>query len=411
MPLPLLSVSQLTRYIKERIDKDINLQNLWIKGEISNYKRHSSGHVYFTLKDAESTLPCVMFRGKAMFLKFEPAHGMQVLAGGCLSVYERDGRYQLYVENLQPDGIGALSIAYEQLKEKLAAEGLFDARWKKPLPLLPRRVGIVTSPTGAAIADIVSVSKRRFSGIQLILSPVLVQGELAPAQIVQAIELMNRVDDIDVLIVGRGGGSLEELWAFNDERVVRAIFASRIPVISAVGHETDYSLADFVADRRAPTPSAAAEMAVPDRRELEKHLSTTYARLMRVMQQRALEQRRRLQRVAESKAFRHPHKMLDQPKQYVDVLNLRLIRAFQTLTGERSHKFTKLAEKLAALNPLAVLRRGYSITRSYPQKRIIRTIGALTPGQEIEVILADGTLLCRVEATQREETQDDSQKE
>ncbi|HBS59879.1 MAG TPA: exodeoxyribonuclease VII large subunit, partial [Firmicutes bacterium] len=365
MPLPLLSVSQLTRYLKERIDKDINLQNLWIKGEISNYKRHSSGHIYFTLKDAESTLPCVMFRGKALFLKFEPAHGMQVLAGGCLSIYERDGRYQLYVENLQPAGIGALSIAYEQLKEKLAAEGLFDARWKKNLPLLPRRVGIVTSPTGAALADIVSVSKRRFSGIQLILSPVLVQGELAPAQIVQAIELMNRVDDIDVLIVGRGGGSLEELWAFNDERVVRAIFASRIPVISAVGHETDYSLADFAADRRAPTPSAAAEMAVPDRRELAKHLSLTCARLVRVMQERVREQRRRLQRATESKVFRHPRRMLDQSKQYVDVLNLRLIRAFQTLTTARSHKFTKQAEKLAVLNPLAVLRRGYSIARSY----------------------------------------------
>ncbi|HWR55021.1 MAG TPA: exodeoxyribonuclease VII large subunit [Negativicutes bacterium] len=410
MPLPLLSVSQLTRYLKERIDKDINLQNLWIKGEISNYKRHSSGHIYFTLKDAESTLPCVMFRGKALFLKFEPAHGMQVLAGGCLSIYERDGRYQLYVENLQPAGIGALSIAYEQLKEKLAAEGLFDARWKKNLPLLPRRVGIVTSPTGAALADIVSVSKRRFSGIQLILSPVLVQGELAPAQIVQAIELMNRVDDIDVLIVGRGGGSLEELWAFNDERVVRAIFASRIPVISAVGHETDYSLADFAADRRAPTPSAAAEMAVPDRRELAKHLSLTCARLVRVMQERVREQRRRLQRATESKVFRHPRRMLDQSKQYVDVLNLRLIRAFQTLTTARSHKFTKQAEKLAVLNPLAVLRRGYSIARSYPQRRIIKTIGAITPGEEIEVILADGTLLCRVEATQREEVEDDREK-
>lgn len=410
MPLPLLSVSQLTRYLKERIDKDINLQNLWIKGEISNYKRHSSGHIYFTLKDAESTLPCVMFRGKALFLKFEPAHGMQVLAGGCLSIYERDGRYQLYVENLQPAGIGALSIAYEQLKEKLAAEGLFDARWKKNLPLLPRRVGIVTSPTGAALADIVSVSKRRFSGIQLILSPVLVQGELAPAQIVQAIELMNRVDDIDVLIVGRGGGSLEELWAFNDERVVRAIFASRIPVISAVGHETDYSLADFAADRRAPTPSAAAEMAVPDRRELAKHLSLTCARLVRVMQERVREQRRRLQRATESKVFRHPRRMLDQSKQYVDVLNLRLIRAFQTLTTARSHKFTKQAEKLAVLNPLAVLRRGYSIARSYPQRRIIKTIGTITPGEEIEVILADGTLLCRVEATQREEVEDDREK-
>jgi exodeoxyribonuclease VII large subunit len=404
MSLPLLSVSQLTRYVKERIDNDLNLQNLWIKGEISNFKRHSSGHLYFTLKDADSTLSCVMFRSKSSFLKFEPAYGMQVLAGGYLSVYERDGRYQLYVENLQPDGIGALSIAYEQLKEKLSREGLFDDRWKKAIPLLPRRVGIVTSSTGAAIADIVSVSKRRYPGIQLILSPVLVQGEQAPAQIIRAIELLNGIEDIDVLIVGRGGGSLEELWAFNDEGVVRTIFTSRIPVISAVGHETDYTLADFVADRRAPTPSAAAEMAVPDQRELIKQLTVTQTRLVQAITKRIERRRVQLLHLIERPAFRRPKKAVDQHKQYIDMLNARLMRAFQSIFADHNHKFTKITEKLAVLNPLEVLKRGYSITRLYPQKRIIKTVDEIKDRQELEVVLADGSVLCRVENILREET-------
>lgn len=409
MALSLLTVSQLTRYVKERIDNDINLRNIWVKGEISNFKRHSSGHLYFTLKDAESNLACVMFRSKTLFLKFEPVHGMQVLAGGGLSVYERDGRYQLYVENLQPDGIGALSIAFEQLKEKLVNEGLFDERWKKALPLLPRRVGIVTSPTGAAIADIVSVSKRRFPGIQLLLSPVLVQGEQAPAQIVRAIELLNQLADIDVLIVGRGGGSLEELWAFNDEKVVRAIFASRIPVISAVGHETDYTLADFAADQRAPTPSAAAEMAVPDRQALLNQHAALHARLTQTIIKMLEQQRTRMLHLNSSLVLRRPQKVIDQHKQYVDMLSLRLSRAIHGVVGEQYHRFAKIAEKLAALNPLAVLQRGYSITRVYPQKKIIKTIAMIEPQQEIEVILSDGLLMCRVESVQREETKVDRQ--
>lgn len=407
MSLPLLSVSQLTRYVKERLDNDINLQSIWIKGEISNFKRHSSGHLYFTLKDAESTLSCVMFRTKSLFLKFEPAYGMQVLAGGYVSVYERDGRYQLYVENLQPDGVGALSVAYEQLKEKLAGEGLFDDRWKKNIPLLPRRIGVVTSPTGAAIADIVSVSKRRFPGIQLLLSPVLVQGEQAPPQIVRAIELLNRVENIDVLIIGRGGGSLEELWAFNDERVVRAIFASRIPVIAAVGHETDYTLAEFVADRRAPTPSAAAEMAVPDQRELLKQLAVAHKRLGQAIKKRIEGQRLQLFRLTGSHAFRRPQIVVDQRKQYVDMLNTRLMRACNSITGEHNYKFMKLAEKLAVLNPLAVLKRGYSITRLYPQKHLIKTVADLQAGQKIEVVFTDGSVLCNVEEIQREENKGD----
>lgn len=405
MSLPLLSVSQLTRYIKERIDGDVKLQNIWVKGEISNFKRHSSGHLYFTLKDAESTLSCVMFRSKTLYLKFEPVQGMQILAGGYISVYERDGRYQLYAEKLEPDGIGALAVAYEQLKMKLTEEGLFDEQRKKRIPLLPNRVGIVTSPTGAAIADIVSVSKRRFPGIQLVLCPVLVQGEQAPAQIARAIELMNKQGNVDVLIVGRGGGSLEELWAFNDERVVRAVYASRIPVISAVGHETDFTLTDFAADKRAPTPSAAAELAVPDRRELIHRLTAMHARLAQAMKKRTERQRLHLLRLRDSHAFRRTQITADQYKQYVDTLTNRLMRGFRSTINERNHKFTKLAEKLAALNPLAVLKRGYSIARLHPEKDIIRSAGILKTGREIEVVLEDGSVICRVLHTQGEESE------
>jgi exodeoxyribonuclease VII large subunit len=403
MALPLLTISELTRYIKNHIDSDRNLQNLWVKGEISNFKRHSSGHMYFTLKDAESMLQCVMFRGRSVSLRFEPSHGMQVLAGGYVSVYDRDGRYQMYVENLQPDGIGSLSLAYEQLKEKLSQEGLFDEQWKKPIPLLPRSVGIVTSPTGAAIRDIVSVSKRRFPGIQLILYPVLVQGDQAPEQIGNAIRQLNGYPDIDVLIVGRGGGSLEELWAFNDERVVRAIFASEIPVISAIGHETDFTLADFVADRRAPTPSAAAEMAVPDRRELERYLRSLRTRLTQSAQKYVMRKRLRLENLVQRPVFQRPKTQLIQQYQYVDMLQKRLTRSFHTIVNSKGQQFTKMAEKLAAMNPLAVLQRGYSITRFPDDKSIVRSIATIKPNQKIEVILPDGSLFCIVEAVQKED--------
>jgi len=403
MSLPLLTVSQLTRYIKDHIDSNRNLQNLWVKGEISNYRRHSSGHLYFTLKDAESTLQCVMFRGKSMFLKFEPANGMQFLAGGYISVYERDGRYQMYVENLQPDGVGSLATAYEQLKERLGKEGLFDAARKKTLPLMPRKIGIVTSRTGAVISDIVSVSKRRFSGVQLILCPVLVQGDQAPAQIVKAIQLLNACSDIDVLIVGRGGGSLEELWAFNDERVVRAVYASKIPVISAVGHETDFTLTDFAADHRAPTPSAAAEMAVPDKKELVRHITTLRLRLSQIMYKKIEHQRLCLNHILKNPVLQRPKARLNQQKQLVDMLQGRLIRSFRTVAGVKNQQFMKLAEKLAVLNPHAILGRGYSIARLHPDKTLIRTIKGITKDQKIEVLLADGSLVCKVDSIFGEE--------
>lgn len=403
MALPLLTVSQLTRYIKGHIDSNYELQNLWVKGELSNFKQHSSGHLYFTLKDHESTLQCVMFRGKAMFLKFEPRNGAQLLAGGYISVYERDGRYQMYVENLQPDGIGSLAAAYEQLKERLGAEGLFNEARKRTLPMVPRKVGIVTSRTGAVISDIVSVSKRRFAGIQLILSPVLVQGTHAPEQIVRAIQKLNEISDIDVLIVGRGGGSLEELWAFNDERVVRAVFNSRIPVISAVGHETDYTLTDFAADRRAPTPSAAAEMAVPDKKELVRYIGALHARLTQSVHRKISTQKVCLNNLLKHAVFQRPKARLNQQKQFLDIVHGRLIRSFINLAEIKRQHFKKVSEKLANLNPLAILKRGYSIARMHPDKTLVCSIGTIATNQQIEVVVADGSLLCTINSIVGEE--------
>jgi exodeoxyribonuclease VII large subunit len=268
------SVQEVTSYIRHRLDEDSVLSDVYVKGELSNLSQPTSGHLYFTLKDKFSELRCVMFRDKNRGLKFTPEDGMSVILRGHISVYERRGSYQLYVDELQAEGIGALYLAFEQLKKKLKGEGLFDSKYKKPIPSFPRKIGIITSPTGAAIRDMLNITKRRFPHVHILVAPVAVQGEEAPGQIVNAIRLMNRVNEermkIDVLVLGRGGGSIEELWAFNEEAVAREIFTSKIPVISAVGHETDFTIADFVADRRAATPSEAAELAVPDKREIER---------------------------------------------------------------------------------------------------------------------------------------------
>lgn len=294
--MAILSVAAVNRHIKALLEQDETLAGVLVRGEISNFKRHYSGHCYFTLKDSEATLRAVMFRSRAQLLKFEPKDGLKVIAGGRVSVFERDGQYQLYVEQLVPEGMGELSLAFAQLKDKLAAEGLFDESRKRPLPLLPRTVGIITSPTGAAVRDIVTVAKRRYPGVQLILNPVQVQGADAPPQIAAGIGLLNRHGRAEVIIVGRGGGSIEELWAFNDEQVVRAIAASNIPVISAVGHQTDYTLADFAADRRAATPSQAAEIAVPDVREMARYIQTLRTMLEKYILGIAAGRRERLER-------------------------------------------------------------------------------------------------------------------
>jgi len=393
--LETFSVSSLTRYIKSLLEHDAVLGDVMVRGEISNFKRHYSGHCYFTLKDSESTLRAVMFKGRAQFLKFEPKDGLKVIAGGNISLYERDGQYQLYVEQLIPEGMGELSLAFAQLKDKLAAEGLFDESRKKKLPLLPHIVGVVTSPTGAALRDIITVAKRRHPGIQLILFPVQVQGTDAAAQISQAIEILNRRGQIDVLIVGRGGGSLEELWAFNEEKVVRAIAASDIPIVSAVGHQTDYTLSDFAADRRAATPSQAAEIVAPDVKELRRYIITLYNMLESHITSGIERRQARLNQCLESWIFERPERMLADKRLVVDGYVQRLEQALNQGLLAKRHKFNLATDKLSMLSPLAVLSRGYSITRSFEGQVIRRAADALL-GQELEIMLAQGRLAVQV---------------
>ncbi|MDF2634490.1 MAG: Exodeoxyribonuclease 7 large subunit [Pelosinus sp.] len=385
----IVSVSEITKYIKQLFEYDSNVVSVFIRGEISNFKKHYSGHCYFTLKDSNATIRAVMFKSRAQFLKFEPKDGMKVIAGGQITVFERDGQYQLYVNQLAPEGIGELSLAFSQLKEKLESEGLFADERKQTLPLLPKAVGIVTSPTGAVIKDIIIVSKRRHPGILLKLYPVQVQGTEAPMQIVHGIEIFNKLNDVDVIIVGRGGGSIEELWAFNDERVVRAIAASKIPIVSAVGHQTDYTLADFVADRRAATPSQAAEFVVPDVRELHKYVSALHNMLEGNIRNLVKNNSRRLEQFTQSRVFTNPYESLAIRQQILDHSIQRLNQGMKKIILEKEHDFRITTEKLAMLNPLAVLARGYSILRTM-DGQLVKDATILETGQKIEIILNQG---------------------
>ncbi|HEY3425357.1 MAG TPA: exodeoxyribonuclease VII large subunit [Negativicutes bacterium] len=389
--MSILSVSDVTRYIKQLFDRDPKLPSLFIRGEISNFKRHYSGHCYFTLKDSQATIKAVMFKSRAQYMKFEPKDGLKVIAGGQITVFERDGQYQLYVEQLVPEGVGELSLAYAQLKEKLEAEGLFDEARKLSLPILPKTVGLVTSPTGAALRDMISVSKRRHPHISLVLYPVLVQGPEAPLQIVQAIQVFNRLAQVDVIIVGRGGGSIEELWAFNDERVVRAIAASVIPVVSAVGHQTDYTLADFVADRRAATPSQAAEIVVPDIKELQRYVVSMRNILETNIRNNVKNLRLQLEQCRDSRVFTYPPDLLNDKRQLLDGYVQHIEQAIRQTLLTKQHQFEITAEKMAMLNPLAVLARGYSIVRTSDSK-VVKQASDVAPGQELEVILHEGMI-------------------
>jgi exodeoxyribonuclease VII large subunit len=397
MNLRILTITDLTKYIKGRLEGDYRLTNIWIRGEISNFKLHSSGHIYLTLKDENSAIKGVMFRSKAYNLIFRPENGMKVIVRGSISVYERDGQYQLYLEEMQPDGIGALHLAFEQLKESLKEEGLFDEAIKKPIPFLPTTIGVVTSPTGAAIRDIITVIKRRFPNVKIVIYPVRVQGDEAPGEINKAIENLNKKALVDVIILGRGGGSIEELWAFNTEVVARAIYASKIPIISAVGHETDFTIADFVADVRAATPSAAAELVVPHKIEVEKYLHNLESRLTNGVQAILKENKSRLEIVLQLLLNRHPKEQIRQKIQEVDNLTSRLEQALNQRLTEKRQTFCLLAEKLQVLSPLAVLQRGYSITRLIPDEVVIKDIAEVKKGDRIEVILGRGTLECLVE--------------
>lgn len=394
-----LTVRELTRYLKELLEEDINLSAVWVRGEISNYREHYSGHVYFTLKDDAAQLRCVMFRSRAATVRFKPENGMSVIAVGAVGIFERDGQYQLYVEDLQPDGVGALHVAFEQLKQRLAAEGLFAPERKRPLPLLPRRVGVVTSLAGAALRDIITVSTRRWPQVSLLVAPVAVQGEEAPPQIARAIAALNRVPDVDVIIVGRGGGSLEELWAFNDETVARAIFQSRAPVVSAVGHETDYTIADFVADLRAPTPSAAAECVVPDVRELQRQLTAQTARLRSGLRRHYERCRARLDAQLKRPALARPLTGLRQRQQAVDLAVHALAAAHGRLMVDGKARLATLSGRLQALSPLATLARGYAVCQ-LPDGTVVRDAGQLRRGDDVKVKLARGAAACRVIAVE-----------
>lgn len=384
------TVSEITREIKLTLEQSFT--ELWVEGEISNLKRHSSGHMYFSLKDKESQISCVMWRGRNLTLIFEPRDGMSVLVLGRLSLYERQGRYQLDVSRLQPAGVGALQLAFEALKRRLDEEGLFNPEHKKPLPSFPSRIGIVTSDTGAALRDIVSIIHRRFPSVQLILAPVRVQGEAAAAEIAEAIDDFNAYGDVDVLIVGRGGGSLEDLWVFNEETVARAVFRSGIPVISAVGHEIDFSICDFVADLRAPTPSAAAELVVRDRRELLQALQQRRERMGNALLASITRYRERIDSLQRSYAFRWP---ADRIREY----HLRLDEAARRLeaglsgriSGSRSD-LSRIKAHLSALGPDNVMRRGYSITTRIRDGQIVTRASDVKKEEKIGIRLYEGSL-------------------
>lgn len=389
----IFSVTELNRRARQLLET--HLATVWVSGEISNLSTPSSGHWYFTLKDEKAQIRCAMFRGQNALLRFKPEHGMQVLARGRVGLYEGRGDYQLVVENLQADGAGNLQLAFEQLKNKLAAEGLFDENFKQPLPDMPRHVGIITSPTGAAIRDIVSVFKRRFPATQLSIFPVPVQGTEAAPAIVKALQLANTQRDIDVLILARGGGSLEDLWAFNEESVARAVFSSEIPTVSAVGHETDFTICDFVADVRAPTPSAAAEMLSPEIDDLLALLAHYADLFHKQLQQQITQYRQQLLHL--TKRLRHPGHVLREQQQKLDHLEWRLLQAPVLQLQRPQQKLARLAATLNSLSPLNTLQRGYAIATSDTGTVLTQT-DHVQLGMVVDVQLFQGKLRSRVES-------------
>ena len=395
MKSTVLSVTQLNTYIKSIIDGDSLLRSLYVVGEISNFTNHyRTGHFYLTLKDENCAVKAVMFASANRRLKFMPENGMKVIVRGRVSVFERDGQYQLYIDDMQPDGLGALNLAFEQLKNRLAQEGLFDERFKKPIPYRCMRIGVVTSATGAVIQDIRNVISRRYPLAEIILAPVQVQGASAAPQIVDAIERFNSGDYADVLIVGRGGGSLEDLWAFNEEIVARAVFKSRIPIISAVGHETDFTICDFVADLRAPTPSAAAELAVPDIREDIAFVQTVVYECEANLLQRVNDEKERLEMIKERLRYRSPSMLIDQKIQTVDTLMTSALLSVQRKLDSETARLSSTAARLDALSPLKVMARGYSIVTK--DKKVVASSKALKKGDRITVGFSDGERKCEV---------------
>lgn len=391
-----LSVSQLNRYIKMNFDADENLANIFISGEISNFTNHyRTGHLYFTLKDDSAAVRAVMFNSSAKRLKFMPEDGMKVIARGRVSVYEASGQYQLYVDDMQPDGVGALNLAYEQLKEKLQKEGLFSELHKKPLPPYPEKVGVITSPTGAAVRDIINVLGRRFPYAEIVFCPVLVQGDGAHLQLTDAVNLFNSERAADVIIIGRGGGSIEDLWEFNDEGLARAVYNSEIPVISAVGHETDFTICDFVADMRAPTPSAAAELAVPDANELQYALSALKNRMFLNVSSGIADRRSRLEYLTSKGALKSPDEMLSNRSQRLDTAFSKMLSSYENRIGGKKVEFISAATALSKLDPMSVLMRGFAFVSDKSGKNVCSS-QALAKGDKINVRFHDGSAACEV---------------
>lgn len=391
-----LSVSQLNRYVKSRMDADENLFNVFLVGEISNFTDHyKTGHFYFSLKDEEAQIKAVMFRQNALKVKFRPENGLRVIVRGRVSLYEAAGSYQVFVDDMQPDGVGALNLAFEQLKERLEREGLFDAAHKKPLPRFPERIGVITSETGAAVQDILNILGRRFPYAQVVLAPVLVQGEGAPAQLIDALQSFNAFKNVDVIILGRGGGSAEDLWAFNDERLAYAVYRSQIPVISAVGHETDFTICDFVADLRAPTPSAAAELAVPDQMQLRAEIHTLLSRMQRTVTNNLREQRLRLEQSAQKSVLKNPNLFFDTKRMQLLSVSTQFDALEKAILHRARVRLQENAAKLQALSPLSVLARGYSVT-TLADGTVVHSANQLSENTEITVQLADGKAACTV---------------
>ena len=394
------TVSDVNRIIKQMIENRAEFFNIQLLGEVSNFRKYASGHCYFTLKDKNSVIKAVMFRGRAAELKFLPKDGDQVLAIGRIGVYERDGIYQLYVDIMIASGAGDLMVAYEKLKQKLEQEGLFLPARKREIPTQPQKIGIITSQSGAAIHDIITVSKRRSPGVKLVFFPVKVQGEDAGGEIVKAINFMNEHKLADVLIVGRGGGSIEDLWAFNEENVVRAIAYSKIPVVTAIGHETDFTLADFAADRRAATPSQAAEIVVPDVREFLRHLEQLNQRNIHAVKAVIERNESKIIEFSNALVFKEPDRWLADKKIAVDNCLNRIFLSINSIKQEYEHKYALLVTRLDAASPLNIMSRGYSIARK-ADGTIIKTINAVNVGESIETVTTDGVILSAVTDVKR----------
>jgi exodeoxyribonuclease VII large subunit len=391
------TVSEVTSRIRALLENEPTFRDLWVEGEVSNFSRASSGHLYFTLKDAGAQLGCVMWSSRARRQRYLPRSGDQVTAHGRIGLYEAGGRYQLYVDSIQPAGRGSLFAEFERLKAQLEAEGLFAEERKRPLPAFPRRIGVVTSPTAAALRDVLNVLRRRFPQVEVLLSPTPVQGDAAPPRIVAALAALNARRDVDVILLVRGGGSLEDLWAFNDERVARAVAASRICVVSGVGHETDFSLADFAADRRAPTPSAAAEVATPDCAELRASLAQRRARLERALDRCVEDRRSRLASLERSLSYLSPVARVENARQQLDVLAGRAEAATARCLERDEERLAGLAARLRALDPDAVLRRGYALVRDRETGAVVTSVEGVEAGRALAVRLKDGTLPVKVE--------------